>query len=302
MSNPAFIRLENRALLSLQGADVRPFLQGLVSNDVTKVTHGHAVYSALLTPQGKYLFDFFIIQPNEDELDLLWLEVDASQLTDLNKRLRIFKLRSQVAIEVIQPAISFFALLNVPQPPILNDDRAVLFNDPRHPDLGQRLILETREDLPIELREIEEAAYSRYQQKCIELAVPASGQELVSDKTTLLEAGFDELNGLDWDKGCYMGQEVTARTKYRGLVKRRLMPVVVNEGSLNAGDELFQGDKKIGTVTSSMNVLGLASITVKSALAHLNQGVPIHLEDNKTSLTLAPPDWLLSVLESYPDD
>ena len=263
MRKSALIKLEDRALISLQGSDARPFLQGLVSNDVTKVSWQQPIYSALLTPQGKYLFDFFMLQPREDNPDLLWLETERSEANTLLKRLKIFKLRSQIDIHLVEPPCQHFALLDFPDNFEIEEPGALLFNDPRHHDLGKRLILDNGQELPSEVSDLETSDLDFYDERRIQLAVPKQGLDLIPEKTTLLEAGFEELNGLDWDKGCYMGQEVTARTKYRGLVKRRLMPLRCESSAVKSGTDLYQGKKRVGTVTSVVNNWVLASLTVK---------------------------------------
>ncbi|MDA9009562.1 folate-binding protein [Alphaproteobacteria bacterium] len=302
MRKSALIKLEDRALISLQGSDARPFLQGLVSNDVTKVSWQRPIYSALLTPQGKYLFDFFILQPREDNPDLLWLETGSSEASALLKRLKIFKLRSQIDIHLVEPTCHHFVLLDFPENLEIEEPRAQLFNDPRHPNLGKRLILDSGQNLPTKISEFETRDPDLYEVRRIQLAVPKQGLDLIPEKTTLLEAGFEELNGLDWDKGCYMGQEVTARTKYRGLVKRRLMPLRCEGSAVKPETDLYQGQKKVGTVTSVANDWVLASLTVKSAIAVFQDGEGIQADNSDIRLVLHPAVWQQFHLESSQND
>ena len=302
MCQSILIQLPDRALISVNGPDARAFLQGLVSNDVNKVNPNAAIYSALLTPQGKYLFDFFVLQPNENDPNHLWIDIDQSQADTFLKRLRVFRLRSQVELTSVEPEKSVFAVLGSKVSILAKFDRGLLFSDPRHTNLGYRLLLDKSTLIPTVLSDLTIGTTEDYEDKRIALAIPKSDQDLIQEKTTLLEAGFDELNGLDWDKGCYMGQEVTARTKYRGLVKKRLFPLKREDSIPTPGSEIYQGQKKVGLVTSCSDNLALASLNVKAALAVLNKGETIHLENNEEALKIMPPDWLKKSLKKHQDE
>ena len=218
--------LPDRAVLAIAGEDRVSFLQGLVSNDVGDAAPGRAVWAALLTPQGKYLADFFILADGER----LLLDCEAGQQAMLAQRLTRYRLRAQVAVESL--ALPVHAAWGGPPPP--SDLQAA---DPRLPEAGWRIIGETPGI---------NATAEDWDRHRLALGLPDGTRDLEPEKSILLEAGFDELHGVSWEKGCYMGQELTARTKYRGLVKRRLTPVRV-EGPLPApGTPVQQDQAEVG--------------------------------------------------------
>ncbi len=205
-------RLPDRGVIEIGGDDRVAFLQGLVSNDVTEATPGRAVWAALLTPQGKWLADFFIQADGER----LLLDCQRAQTAALEQRLSRFRLRSKVTIAAGDQLVHA-AWDGVPAP------GAIMAPDPRLPEAGWRIL--STEPLA------ETGTAEGWDCHRLALGLPDGTRDLEAEKTVLLEAGFDELNGISWSKGCYMGQELTARTKYRGLLKRRLVPVEV-EGAM----------------------------------------------------------------------
>lgn len=283
-------RLVHRAVLAVAGADRRSFLQGLVSNDVAKATEERAIWSALLTPQGKFLHDFFLVEQGERFL----LDCEAAERAEnLRRRLSIYKLRAKVDITVA-PEFAVFALLG-------NDlglDSAgaargfgggVAFADPRLPQAGLRAIL------PVDGAErvladagFQTGAFEDYDRLRISLGLPDGSRDLVVDKALLLENGFEELNGVDFQKGCYMGQELTARTKYRGLVKKRLMPVKVDGPALAAGTPLMLGEREAGEMRSSCGDVGLALVR----LEHLDQARSDGLAADGGRVWPQPAEWM----------
>lgn len=253
---PSFTTLDDRGVIRVSGPDARAFLQGLVSNDVDKVSPERAIWSAFLTPQGKYLFDFMIAEHD----GALLLEVEAARLADFAKRLRMYKLRSKVDLADESGEWVVAAVFGEGAAQALGlDDTAgtarafakgIAAVDPRLAALGARLLLPaaggTAPLIDASLAETDRDGYEAYR---IALGVPDGSRDLEVDKTVLLEAGFEELNGVDFQKGCYMGQELTARTKYRGLVKRRLMPVTLSS-AVEPGTPVTLGEKEAGEIRS----------------------------------------------------
>ena len=233
--------LTDRAVLEVTGDDRVAFLQGLVSNDVTLAAAGRAVWAALLTPQGKWLADFFI---HSDGHRLL-LDIEAAQAVMLAQKLTRHRLRAKVAVGPTPMAV--YAGWDEPPAP-----GAV--PDPRLTDAGWRLL--ALAPLP------QTAGIDGYNRHRLRLGLPGGSSDMDAEKTTLLEAGFAELNGVSWTKGCYMGQELTARTKYRGLLKRRLVPVQVVGPKPARGTPVTHDGADVGDMRSSAGDLGLALLRI----------------------------------------
>ena len=264
MTQAHFVVLEDRGVLAVSGPERRGFLQGLVSNDVEKVAAERAVYAALLTAQGKYLHDFIMVEHGE----AIWLDAEAARLADLKRRLSLYRLRAKVAIEerpdLAVAAVfgeSALAALDLPDEPgaARAQPDGALMADPRLAELGGRAILprdRIRSELTgLGLAESDFAAYDRHR---LSLGVPDGSRDLVLEKSILLESGFEELHGVDWQKGCYLGQELTARTKYRGLIKKRLFPVLIEGPAPEPGAIVTLDGREAGEMRSSHDGIGLA--------------------------------------------
>ena len=267
MSNGRFVVLEDRAVLAIAGPDRESFLQGLISNDVTRVSNERAIYAAFLTAQGKYLHDFMLVEHDE----MFWLDGEAARLADLRRRLSMYRLRAKVTLDE-RPDLAVAAILDgsaldLPAEPgaarVLGN--GIGFTDPRLPALGARAIL-PRNDIRSVLSTagLNEGDFGEYDLRRLTLGIPDGSRDLMLDKTTLLEAGFDELNGVDWNKGCYVGQELTARTKYRGLIKKRLFPVRIDGPAPEPGALVMQDGHEVGEMRSSRDGLGLAVLRVEA--------------------------------------
>ena len=258
--------LPGRAVIEVAGEDRVAFLQGLVSNDVAQAAPGRAVWAALLSPQGKWLADFFIAHDGER----LLLDCEAAQAAELARKLTRFRLRSRVAVAPL-PLQVYAAWDGRPDVP------GIVFADPRLPDAGWRVLAEA--PLPAS------ADQAEWDLHRLKLGLPDGSRDLETDRTVLLEAGFDELNGLSWTKGCYMGQELTARTKYRGLLKRRLVPVRV-AGALPApGTPVLRAGAEVGAMRSGRDGHGLA-------LLRLEAIGPEPLRCGEAWITPEPSGWM----------
>ncbi len=237
--------MTERRILKLSGTDVRPFLQGLVTNDVDKLEQG-LVYAALLTPQGKYIADFFLAKAPEG----IWLDVAEPLADGLTQKLMMYRLRSDVQIE----AAAVFAHRGLGDAP---DDGWV---DPRHPKLGWRAYRATPQSGDrVEWDEIRVA-------HCI----PESGIELTPD-TFILEAGFEALNGVDFRKGCYVGQEVTARMKHKTELRKGLARVAI-DGAAEVGSPIEAAGKTVGTLLSRTGNEAIAYLRFDRATAQMTAG------------------------------
>jgi folate-binding protein YgfZ len=246
-----------RGVIAVSGEDRVAFLQGLVSNDVALVGPGRAVWAALLTPQGKWLADFFILADGERFL----FDCERAQAADLVRRLSRFRLRSKVAVTDVSDAFSVFAAWDGP---VESGFGPFAYPDPRLPAAGTRIVsgttMPTNEDAD---------AYDAHR---LALGLPDGSRDLEAEKSVLLEAGFDRLNGVSWTKGCYMGQELTARTHYRGLVKRRLVPVEIAGDASAPGTPVTRDGAEVGTMRSSRGAFGLALLRLDAIDGELTSG------------------------------
>ena len=249
------VEMPGRAVVEVAGPDRVAFLQGLVSNDVAEAAPDRAVWAALLTPQGKWLADFFILSDGER----LLLDCEAGQADDIAWRLARFRLRSAVTVAPV-PLRVHAAWGGAPEVP----QGVIAAPDPRLPDAGWRVLAQT--PLP------SNATPEDWDRHRLALGLPDGSRDLEADRTVLLEAGFDELGGVSWSKGCYMGQELTARTKYRGLVKRRLVPVAVEGPMPLLGTPVLRGGAEVGTMRSGRDGLGLAVLRLEALDGSLESG------------------------------
>jgi folate-binding protein YgfZ len=234
--------LPDRGVVRVSGPDRVAFLQGLVSNDVAGPL---PVWSALLTPQGKWLHEFFVV-PWDDSL---LLETEAARAEELAARLRRFRLRAKVEIAA-EAAWHVFAGWGGSALP------AGAWPDPRLDAAGWRQCMQGDG-----ASDADAGAYDLHR---LQLGLPDGSRDLDAEKSILLESGFEELNGVSWTKGCFMGQELTARTRYRGLVKKRLMPVAITGTAPPRDAPLVQAGIEAGTMRSGRDGLGLALIRLEA--------------------------------------
>jgi tRNA-modifying protein YgfZ len=291
----AYADLVDRGALEIAGKDRRAFLQGVVSNDVNKVGPGRAVYAALLTAQGKYLHDFFITELG----DAFFLDVESSRLADLKRRLLLYRLRANVdivdaserfAISVLFGERALSALELPPDPGAATMlDGGIAYVDPRLVALGVRLLL-PRGGVSVSAKiDFDKRDASAYDRLRLSLGIADGSRDLVVDKAILLEAGFDELNGVDWQKGCYVGQELTARTKYRGLVKKRLVPVTIHGPLPAPGSPITLGGDEVGEMRSGRDGVGIALLRLEAVAECISTGVPLTAGDAR--LVPRKPEW-----------
>jgi hypothetical protein len=269
MSEASYLILGERGLISVGGKDRKSFLQGLVSNDIEAVSPTRAIWAALLTPQGKYLHDFFIVEID----DVFYLDCEAARLKDLGQRLSGYKLRAEIDLGIAEDfrvaAVygpkSLEILSLSPEPGLARTvSEGLVYCDPRTAELGARAVLrrdKTDDFLPG--FQVEAGSRDSYDAIRIPLGVPDGSRDLIVEKSILMESNFDALNGVDWAKGCYVGQELTARTKYRGLVKKRLVPVSFDGIAPAPGTQILHGSRDAGEIRSSSGGIGLASLRIE---------------------------------------
>jgi hypothetical protein len=282
-----YATLDDRCVISLRGPDAKSFLQGLITNDVDKLTSDGALYAALLSPQGKFLHDFFLVEFG----DGLAVESELGRRDDLMRRLTMYRLRADVVIEDVTDTHQVAVLWSDPSDDVPSRDGiAKLYADPRLADLGWRAILDRAAGTaPLADAGWEAASAADYDAARIALGVPDGSRDLLVDKTFALEGNFDELNGVDFDKGCFVGQENTTRQKHRGAVRKRLMRVDFDGPPPPPDTPIMLGDREAGTMRSSVGQSGIAVLRLEQIEQAAAGGEPLVAGD--TQLTPVKPDW-----------
>lgn len=257
--------LSHRSLIEVKGPDTVQFLQGLLTQDIQKASKDHLLYSLMLTPQGRFSFDFFILKK---ENDCLWIEVERERVSELSTIWKRYRLRSQVQWEVLEHLV-------YTSPSSFQG----AFEDPRSPSFGYRFYRSE----PLE----GVSSAHTYHQYRIPLGMPEAGFDLIPGKTIPLEAHMDTLHAISWDKGCYIGQELTARTHYQGLVRKKLFPVelafsISKEGPLSLTN---QEGEEVGTLYSRCEHHGMALLRL-SALEN-----PFYVEGIEGKAII--PSWMV---------
>ena len=254
MEKDQIIILENRGFISITGVDAKEYLQNLITNDISKVSKNNSVFAALLSPQGKYLFDFFIIKNNEGYL----LDCDGSSVKGLLSNLSKYKIRSKIEIKDLSPnyvvgVINFenFKIIQKyldKQEMTLQYRDSPIFVDPRDSELGARIISPLEKlYLTIKKLNLKIVQNNSYIEKAFLKGIPVEGLNNLQNQLFGLEVNFEKLNAIDFKKGCYVGQENTARMKLKNKIRRQLMSIK-SEKMLKIGDEIRYNDDIIGKV------------------------------------------------------
>lgn len=276
--------LPSRALLRLTGADATEWLQGLITNDVERLDTDGALYAALLSPQGKILFDFLIYRA----ADSLLIDCEASARDALMKRLSMYKMRSDVTLTP-EPDLGVLSSCTPLDASLAHVEIAV--RDPRLEELGFRMV----GDLARMASDYEEQDHSVdgedvYRDYLLKLGVPNGEADFAPGKAYPLESNFDELNGISFTKGCFIGQEVAARMKHKTDLKKRILPVVSDGAMPEPGTQIRAGDAKAGDILSGSGSSGLALMRLAEWRAAMAQDIP--LETNGVRVRVNTPEWL----------
>ena len=247
--------LDDRGILFINGGDAKEFLQNLISNDINKVSKSNSCFASLLTPQGKFLFAFIISKHKSG----YFIDCEKSQTEALFKQFNIYKLRSNVEImnlsnEFVIAAFSkekfleFEDTKDIPGNTIQYREDTILL-DPRNIDLGARLIINL-EKLYLSLKKLslESTQIDEYYQLSHKLGIAQKDLNKLQNKIFGIECNFEELNGIDFKKGCYVGQENTARIKLKNKLSKRLFPIQLVKGKLEENDLIYSGDNEVGKV------------------------------------------------------
>ena len=286
--------LEDRGILYINGADAEEFLQNMISNDINKVNEDNSCFASLLSPQGKFLFAFIIVKHKSG----YFIDCEKSQTEALFKQLSIYKLRSKVEImnlsnEFVVAAfnrekfLKFEGAKDEPGYTIKYREDSILL-DPRNKNLGARLIINL-EKLYLSLKKLElkNSSINDYYQLSHELGIAQKDMNKLQNKLFGIECNFDELNGIDFQKGCYVGQENTARIKLKNKLSKRLLPIEIIEGELNQDDLIYNNNFEVGKVLIN-NEYPFA--LVKYLNKHfINQ---IEFKSKNAKLKIRKPDWI----------
>jgi len=286
--------LEDRGILYINGADSKEFLQNMISNDINKVNEDNSCFASLLSPQGKFLFAFIVAKHKSG----YFIDCEKSQTEMLFKQLNNYKLRSKVeimnlsnefVIAVInrEKFLKFEGSKNVVGYTIKYREDSILL-DPRNKNLGARLIINL-EKLYLSLKKLElkDSPISDYYQLSHELGIAQKNMNKLQNKLFGIECNFDELNGIDFKKGCYVGQENTARIKLKNKLSKRLLPVELIEGQLNQDDLIYNGKFEVGKILIDGEY---PFALIKYLNDHfVNQ---IEFKTKNAKLKIRKPDWI----------
>lgn len=275
MSNaPHIALLPSRGVIALSGPETRELLQGLITNNIDLVSQARAIYAALLTPQGKLMFDFLILEVGGK----LLFDCHKDHLPALLKRLTMYRLRAKVEIEDASEDWAVAAIWGGDAPTL----PGATYADPRVAALGARAFV------PASDRIATKASEDDYEAWRLSLGVPNMALDAGQDQTFMLEANFDELHGVDFKKGCYIGQELASRMKRKNGLRKRLLPLNV-EGALPApGTEVMAGERRIGEMRSGIGSRAIAYLR----LDRLEEAKDEQLMADGVSLSVDWPEWI----------
>ena len=248
--------LEDRGVISVSGVDATSFLQGLLTNDVERLHPSEARYAALLTPQGKILFDMIVVRADGGEAPSYFIDCAAAQAADLAERLGFYKLRAKVAIADVSADRAVAAFWGAEPASV----EGLLYADPRDPRLGWRAILPRPLAAAVGLEHVGE-----YEGLRIAVGAPKGGLDFAYADAFPHDANFDLLHGIDFDKGCYVGQEVVSRMKHRGTARKRVARVKLAGPAPAAGTPVMDRELAVGALGSSSGREALALLRLDRA-------------------------------------
>jgi len=277
------VHLADRGVVRVSGDDAKTFLDGLITCDVDRISPRSARFGALLTPQGKILFDFIVFQAPAEIGGGYYLDVLKVFAPDLAKRLGFYKLRAKVGIEDLSDKLSIVAGWDSPKP---DDEAGLVAEDPRLSAMGWRAIVAAED-----AAEFAKDPAERYHAHRIALGVPEGGRDFLFSDTFPHEALMDQLHGVDFDKGCYVGQEVVSRMQHRGTARTRLVPAVY-QGDFTAEiwTEVTAGDKVLGKAGTGADGRGLLMIRLDRAADAIAAGETIRA--GGIPVRLDKPTWI----------
>jgi tRNA-modifying protein YgfZ len=277
--------LPDRGVVKVAGEDARNFLNGLITTDVDKLKPGLGRFGALLTPQGKIIVDFLITEVPAGHGGGFLIDCPKALADGLATKLKFYKLRAKVTVENLSDDLGVLAAWN--GQPAAQPDLA--FADPRNEELGHRILIP--EDLKQKLSDLigaELVDAADYEARRIALGVPRGGLDFMYSDAFPHETNMDRLAGVDFDKGCYVGQEVVSRMQHRGTARTRSVKVLLDGPSPETGATILAGDKPVGTIGSTADGKGIALVRIDRVADALDAGQP--LTAGGIALQLAEPE------------
>tara|TARA_Y100001970_G_scaffold272913_2_gene370224 strand:- start:54 stop:884 length:831 start_codon:yes stop_codon:yes gene_type:complete len=269
MTTLSYYQSKNSKFIKISGNDSNAFIQGLITNDINKCSEDILIYSSLLSPQGKFLADFFIFKKNDSYI----FEINEKYHENFMKKLNLYKLKSNIKIDEIS-SLNSFVIFNEIE---LKNNFEIYNKDPRSTSLGKKLIQNKSLDFnEINLNEINEI---KYHEMHIKNNVPYSPYDLFQNKSLLLENNFDNINAISWEKGCYVGQEITARMKYRSLLKKKLYPLEIISGKISLNDKVIENNLNFGEVISKANNYIFCILKIELAEEKIKENSTIKIND-----------------------
>ena len=286
--------LEDRGILFIDGTDAKDFLQNIITNDINKVSENASCFASLLNPQGKFLFDFIIIKHKKG----YFIDCEKKQIDELFKQLSVYKLRSNVQIlnlsnEFVVAALSYEKFRSIEGSKdelgfTLKHEEDHILLDPRNKKLGARLIINLEKlNLVLKKLELKSSSQDEYYNLSFDLGIVQKNTDMLKNKLFGIECNFEELNAIDFKKGCYVGQENTSRIKLRNKLTKRLFPIKIIEGNINEGDSIFNDNSEIGKVLIGTNYpFGLIKYTSEKFDFNLTFKI------NSAKVKIVKPNWL----------
>jgi len=296
MEKNEVITLEDRGFIQVNGAEAKDFLQNIVTNDIEKVTSSSTVFSSILTPQGKYLFEFFVLKLNEGYL----LECEKKSTAEIIKLLNFYKLRSKVDFtnlteKYVAAVISLEKFKEVNNSNLSKGSTASyrddpVYIDPRNDKLGAKIISKLENiHLTIKKLNLKITEKEKYYNKSFQLGIPQIDLNKLKDKIFGIENNLDELNGIDFKKGCYVGQENTSRIKLRNKLRRRILPIQKITGEISENDIIKYKDSEIGKILIDKPY---SFALVKVVEPDLKEFTGAELTCGKSKVKILKPDWI----------
>jgi hypothetical protein len=296
MDKNEVITLEDRGFIQVNGAEAKDFLQNIITNEIEKVTSSSSVFSSILTPQGKYLFEFFILKLKDNYL----LECEKKSTAEIIKLLNFYKLRSKVDfIDLTEKYVA--AVISLEKFKEMNNSNLSkgstasyrddpVYIDPRNDKLGAKIISKLENiSLTIKKLNLKITDKKKYYNKSFQLGIPQIDLNKLKDKIFGIENNLDELNGIDFKKGCYIGQENTSRIKLRNKLRRRILPVEKISGQITANDIIKYKDSEVGKI---MIDKPYSFALVKVVEPDLKEFTNIELICGNSKIKILKPEWI----------